>query len=370
MLKVFLGGTKDSTWRDYVIERLKIDYVNPVVDDWNEQARLNEIEQRAKCSHLLYVITPLMTGVYAIAEAVQDSCKRPDQTIFCVINDDNDKTFDESQLRSLKAVADLIEANGSKVFTSLDDVIDYLNEQAVEIPPDPTIVECLIERDGPTYVRLQGYLYKFEKNELGDAVCRVANEDHRRYLCSLPEYRIYQEDKLPKPEFTPEEWEFIREWRTRPGPEFLAYYNGHTDRFLTASDKVKRLAIEKWQTLLPDHPCPIVIEGQEQATTHAENGGQGNGNDDYDPQSVKDLSDEDRAFYNKFARLDADQFYEFMQDTENEQKLLDAPDFIYDKAEEKWNRLVKPKYQKDWPFEEEFDDEDEQASDSIEEAAA
>jgi len=37
MKRVFLGGTcNNSKWRDVLIPRLKIDYFNPVVDDWNE----------------------------------------------------------------------------------------------------------------------------------------------------------------------------------------------------------------------------------------------------------------------------------------------------------------------------------------------
>ena len=40
MKKVFLGGTtNDSNWRDLLIKKIKIDYFNPVVKDWNESAR-------------------------------------------------------------------------------------------------------------------------------------------------------------------------------------------------------------------------------------------------------------------------------------------------------------------------------------------
>ncbi len=36
--KVFLGGTcNESTWRDRVIKDLKIDYFNPVVEDWTPE---------------------------------------------------------------------------------------------------------------------------------------------------------------------------------------------------------------------------------------------------------------------------------------------------------------------------------------------
>jgi len=38
-MRVFLGGTcNKSTWRQRLIKLLKIDYFNPVVDDWNEEA--------------------------------------------------------------------------------------------------------------------------------------------------------------------------------------------------------------------------------------------------------------------------------------------------------------------------------------------
>ena len=41
--KVFLGGTcNKSKWRDELIDLLKIDYFNPVVDDWNEEAQKEE----------------------------------------------------------------------------------------------------------------------------------------------------------------------------------------------------------------------------------------------------------------------------------------------------------------------------------------
>lgn len=36
--KIFLGGTcNESTWRDRVIKKLKIDYFNPVVEDWTPE---------------------------------------------------------------------------------------------------------------------------------------------------------------------------------------------------------------------------------------------------------------------------------------------------------------------------------------------
>ena len=67
------GTCNESTWRDKLISLLKIDYFNPVVDDWTEECMIEERRQRVICDYVLYVITPLMTGVYSIAEVVDDN---------------------------------------------------------------------------------------------------------------------------------------------------------------------------------------------------------------------------------------------------------------------------------------------------------
>ena len=52
---------------------MKIDYFNPVVDDWTPECQDEEIRQRELCDYCLYTITPKMTDVYSIAEVVDDS---------------------------------------------------------------------------------------------------------------------------------------------------------------------------------------------------------------------------------------------------------------------------------------------------------
>lgn len=132
-MKVFLGGTcNESQWRDRIIEQLKIDYFNPVVDDWTEECMAEEVRQRELCDFVLYVITPLMTGVYAVAEAVDDSNKRPEKTVFCFLEADVDssaerKQFTGGQVRSLTQVGKMIERNGAYVCGSLEQVWNYLN---------------------------------------------------------------------------------------------------------------------------------------------------------------------------------------------------------------------------------------------------
>jgi len=127
-MKVFLGGTcNGSTWRDKLIELLDIDYFNPVVDNWDINAVKREQHEKKICDFVLYTITPKMTGVYSIAEVVDDSNKQPEKTILCILREDEDKKFTKSQFKSLIRVARLVKNNGGKIFCDLNKVADYLN---------------------------------------------------------------------------------------------------------------------------------------------------------------------------------------------------------------------------------------------------
>lgn len=129
MPKVFLGGTcNGSLWRDFVISKLRIDYYNPVVEDWTPECQEEEIRQRETCDFCLYVITPKMTGVYSIAEVIDDSNKRPEKTIFCYLHSDFPSEFSEGQKRSLDNVGKMVERNGGRWFESIYDAIDFLNK--------------------------------------------------------------------------------------------------------------------------------------------------------------------------------------------------------------------------------------------------
>lgn len=130
MKKVFLGGTcNGSKWRDILIPKLKIDYFNPVVENWDEEAQKREVEERQNCDYCLYVITPKMSGVYSIAEVVEDSIKRPEKTLFFYFEVDQKKEFDQHQLKSLKQVAHMVKNNGAKVFENSKELINFLNNQ-------------------------------------------------------------------------------------------------------------------------------------------------------------------------------------------------------------------------------------------------
>ena len=122
--KVFLGGTcNNTTWRDELIPKLRIDYFNPVVEDWTPECQEEELKQREECDFLLYVLTPRMLGVYSIAEVVDDSNKRPEKTVFCVMEDG----FDKAQIKSLGQVKKMVQNNGAKVFETMEEVAEYFN---------------------------------------------------------------------------------------------------------------------------------------------------------------------------------------------------------------------------------------------------
>lgn len=127
-MKCFLGGTcAESTWREEFEKRLKIDYFNPVVADWNDEAYQQELKEREDCDFCLYVITPKMQGVYSIAEVVDDSNKRPEKAIFCYLDTDEKESFSVGQAKSLNAVGKMVEKNGGKWFKTTEECIEFLN---------------------------------------------------------------------------------------------------------------------------------------------------------------------------------------------------------------------------------------------------
>jgi len=132
-MEVFLGGTcaTGTNWREKLIPMLKMDYFNPIVDDWNDEAYKKELEKRETCDFILYVITPLMEFVYSIAEVVDDSNKRPEKTIFCVLEEDgieySNIRWSKGQRKSLATVEKMISNNNGLVLSSLEEIANYLN---------------------------------------------------------------------------------------------------------------------------------------------------------------------------------------------------------------------------------------------------
>lgn len=133
---IFLGGTcNGSTWRESLmpsLQELRIPYFNPVVDDWNDEAKAKEEEIKSRPDTIqLYVITDEMAGFYSLAEAVDASNKCPERTIFYFDSDDFD--YDTKKHNSLCEIARLISENGGRTvdhFESLPAVCRELLEKA------------------------------------------------------------------------------------------------------------------------------------------------------------------------------------------------------------------------------------------------
>ena len=133
MISVFLGGTcNKSTWRDELIKKLdarKVKAFNPVVNSWTEQDQLNELNHRKNDDLCLYVLTPEIPPYNSIsdAEVVDDSNKRPKQTLFCILEERAGKSFNEHQQRGISMLKKILVENGVSIFNSLEQVADYLN---------------------------------------------------------------------------------------------------------------------------------------------------------------------------------------------------------------------------------------------------
>lgn len=129
-MKIFLGGTcNNSNWRSQLIPNLKIDFFNPVVPVWTDEAYHRELQERETCDICLYVITPLAKGYYSIAEVVDDSNKRPEKTIMCLISEEGGKTFDRFQLKSLKKIGAMVQENGATYCEGMDALIQHINKK-------------------------------------------------------------------------------------------------------------------------------------------------------------------------------------------------------------------------------------------------
>ncbi|NOQ71131.1 MAG: TIR domain-containing protein [Crocinitomix sp.] len=127
-MKVFLGGTVNgSKWRSLVKEKLTINYFDPVVSNWTDAAYERELSERRYCDYVLYVLTPKMTGFYAVAEVTDDSYHRPDRTIYCYLPTDGGDKFTKEQIEEFEYLGKTVTSNGGIWLSSLEEVITFLN---------------------------------------------------------------------------------------------------------------------------------------------------------------------------------------------------------------------------------------------------
>lgn len=137
MIKVFLGGTCEGyDWRKVLEDKFGyiefLELFNPIVEDWTSECIERENEYKENCDICLFVITPFMQGCYSIAEAVDVSNKHPEKAVFAYLDKATSRNeirrFTRKMEKSLKVTGELIERNGGKFFTSLEEIINYISD--------------------------------------------------------------------------------------------------------------------------------------------------------------------------------------------------------------------------------------------------
>lgn len=122
-MKIFLGGTcNNSTWRDKLIpllEDIGMNYFNPIVGNLTYEDIIKENKEKEICDINLFIISPLMDGVYPIAEIVDLSNKSSYKVLFVIANEDIKEDgsiikFDNAQYKSLSNTVKLVQNNGVK----------------------------------------------------------------------------------------------------------------------------------------------------------------------------------------------------------------------------------------------------------------
>ena len=132
---VFLGGTcASSTWREELMPMLgeHVEAFNPVVPNWTPECQAIEDEHRENDDICLYVITPEGEGFYSFVEVTDDSNKRPNRTILCVLEEANGKKFEGHMAKCVLKTMKVVAKNGVVVLDNLEALANYLNNVEVK----------------------------------------------------------------------------------------------------------------------------------------------------------------------------------------------------------------------------------------------
>ena len=121
------GTCAESKWRDEIIPLLKCNYFNPVVDDWNEEAQVQEDLMRKTASLIAFTITPELEGFYSFVEMTQLALERPSHVVICFLEKYGDKSFNASQIKSIEAISKLMDGYKVPVLDSLEELAKYIN---------------------------------------------------------------------------------------------------------------------------------------------------------------------------------------------------------------------------------------------------
>jgi hypothetical protein len=133
---IFLGGTcGNNRWRDGFIDRLvwrglsKESLFNPVVSDWNEEARRRENKIKKKSAYNLYYLADPQqddnhTSFYSLGEAIMGGYDNPEHTLIVF---DSAGMPEHARKSSNKAYEDLkVRFPNAHIFQKLSEAEDWL----------------------------------------------------------------------------------------------------------------------------------------------------------------------------------------------------------------------------------------------------
>lgn len=103
----------------------KIEVFNPIVENWNFEAKQNEIWHRENDDLCVYVLTPEMIGHISITEIIEDSKNRTNKTLLCIL--ENNKKYNTYQKVIILLTRLLIIENEINIFYCLEDLANYIN---------------------------------------------------------------------------------------------------------------------------------------------------------------------------------------------------------------------------------------------------
>ena len=342
MKKVCLNGTRKTDWRSELISLLKIDYFDTFqLFGGGEKSFFDEVDG---CDLFLYVIEmDVEYDGHLMQMFLTSATTKPEATFFCALGE-------KGQLSdSYEIIAKRFKA---PFFTSIQKVADELNKHHHEFPLNVNMIECLIERDGPTQITWQSFTYNFIKNVNGDYVCEVLNAAHRDHFLKLSDFRIYQDHLFPPPEFSKEESDCIREWQYLSSENLMAYVNGRISKLQDMSNKLRKRLLEKWIAIVPWKKRPGMKESKQQECPVK-----------IDPEPVKEdlepveevvtpieleqmTAEEEKDFIDTWLLLRKEQFFYFVPDKIESFKRCSEE--TLKKARSKWFRLGNP--DDTWPL--------------------
>ena len=142
---IFLGGTTNgSKWRDEFIQLMKkaepkIKSFNPVVDHWTQECIDLENFVKMHTKYHVYVITPLLTGYYSIAEMVDSAHDHSKKTLFFIKEEDIDRNgetvgWDAGPRNSLTVISNLLVQHGAINTVAMEDLVYKIVKDYNETP--------------------------------------------------------------------------------------------------------------------------------------------------------------------------------------------------------------------------------------------